>query len=57
MQEVLSPDFISICFCYVNLALEEDALFTALEMWFTVSGLMLQSKVSNVDFPNALVLV
>lgn len=41
----------------MNLALDEDALFTALEVWFTVSRLILQRKVSDVDFPNALVLV
>lgn len=29
---MLSPYFISICFCYVNLALEEDTLITGLEV-------------------------
>lgn len=54
---MLSLYFISIWFFYVNLALEEDTLITALEVWFTVSGLRLKSKVSNVDLPSALVLV
>lgn len=57
-QKSLTLYFILIYFCYVNLDLEEGAVFTAVEVWFTASKQeVCRGRLVVLLFPNGLVLV